>query len=132
MMTESVVRPVVVFHAKNEFEAQMARDALSAEEVPVLHLPSLTTGLFGMMQTTRVAVPEDCVEEALEVLAEAGFTGGVESMPRGLNAFGDAVRDAFPVAGKPGLGWRSPLLRVILGVALLIVVLVAAQAIRGR
>lgn len=130
-MTESM-RPVVVFHGKNEFEAQMARDALAAGEVPVLHVPSLTTGLFGMMQTTRVAVPEDCVEEALEVLGEAGFTGAVEPLPRGLYAFGDAVREAFPVAGKPGLGRGSRLGRVILGAAVLILVLVVFAVLRAH
>ena len=131
-MTEPSVRPVIVFHAKNEFEAQMARDALAAGEVPVLHLPSLTTGLFGMMQTTRVAVPEDCVEEALEVLNEAGFTGAVEPMPKGLNAFGDAVREAFPVAGKPGLGWGSNLYRVRAVIGLIVLALVVYAFLRGR
>ena len=131
-MTEPSVRPVIVFHAKNEFEAQMARDALAAGEVPVLHLPSLTTGLFGMMQTTRVAVPEDCVEEALEVLAEAGFAGAVEEAPRGLNAFGDAVREVFPVTGRPGLGWRSRLFRVWALVGLIALVLVVYAFLRGH
>ncbi len=130
-MTEST-RPVVVFHAKNEFEAQMARDALAAEEVPVLHLPSLSTGIFGMMQTTRVAVPENYVEEALEVLGEAGFTGAVEPRPRGLYAFGDAVREAFPVAGKPGLGWRSRLFQVWAVIGLLVLVLIVYAFLRGR
>ncbi len=130
-MTEPI-RPVIVFHGKNEFEAQMARDALAAEEVPVLHLPSLSTGIFGMMQTTRVAVPEDCVEEALEVLSDAGFTGAVEQMPRGLGAFGDAVRVAFPVAGKPGLGWRSPLFQVRTVIGLAVVALIVYAFLRGR
>ncbi len=129
-MTESM-RPVVVFHGKNEFEAQMARDALAADSVPVVHLPSLSTGIFGMMQTTRVAVPEDYVEEALEVLQEAGFTGAVEPAPRGLGAFGDAVREAFPVSGRPRLEPGSRLGRVLLGVGALLVLLVLIAFLRA-
>jgi hypothetical protein len=130
-MTETV-KPVVVFHGKSEFEAQMARDALAEAEIPVLHVPSLSTGIFGVMQTTRVAVPEDYVEEALEVLAEAGFAAAVQPLPRGIGAFNDATRAVFPVGEGRRLAWHGRLFRVwaLLGLALLALIIYAA--LRGR
>lgn len=68
-------RPVVVFQGENEFEAQMARDVLQSAMIPVLHVPSLSTGILGVRHTVYVAVPEEHVEAALEALEEAGLPG---------------------------------------------------------
>jgi hypothetical protein len=68
-----VSRSVVVFQGQNEFEAQMARDILAAAMIPVLHLPSLSTGILGLRQTIHVAVSEEYVEDALAALEEAGL-----------------------------------------------------------
>ena len=50
---ENPLRPVVVFHGNSEFEAQIARDALTAAEIPVLHLPSVSTGIFAVFTQGR-------------------------------------------------------------------------------
>jgi hypothetical protein len=75
-------RSVVVFHGQNEFEAQMARDVLQTNMIPVLHLPSLSTGILGLRQTTQVAVSEEYVEAALAALEEAGL----RSRPRWVSS----------------------------------------------
>lgn len=79
-----MARPVVVFQGQNEFEAQMARDVLQAAMIPVLHLPSLSTGILGLRQTTHVAVAEDYVEEALATLQDAGFAARAMPPSQGL------------------------------------------------
>ena len=106
------IRPVIVFHGRSEFEAQMARDTLQSAMVPVLHVPSLSTGIFGVRQSTRVAVPGRHAEEAIRVLRDAGFAAGEQEMPRGLDAFTDTFRNAFP--DRKG---DSSLLRILLLVA---------------
>ena len=88
-------KPVIIFQGSNELEAQIARDVLLSATIPVLHLPSLSTGIFGVPQTTRVAVPEQFVEPALAALREAGLTGEAHPVPTGLAEFRDTVKDRF-------------------------------------
>ena len=124
--------PVIVLHARNEFEAQMARDVLESAMIPVLHLPSLSTGIFGVPQTTRIAVPEDYVDDALEALGEAGLSPKVEETPRGLAAFRDTVNDRFPVGRGPASPRESVLSRVIIAVAVAVLAIAVYAALRGR
>jgi hypothetical protein len=114
------LHPVIVFHGRNELEAQMARDILSSARIPTIHLPSLSTGIFGVAQTTRIAVPADQVEKALEALREAGMEGRPEDVPRGFAAFRDAVNDRLPPPTLPHLP-GSRLMRVLVGLAVAIV-----------
>jgi hypothetical protein len=125
-------RPVIVLHARNEFEAQMARDVLESATIPVLHLPSLSTGIFGVPQTTRIAVPEEYVDDALEALTEAGLSPRVEETPRGLAAFQDTVRDQFFLGRGPGSPRESVLSRVIVAVAVVVLAVVVYAFLRGR
>ena len=127
------LRPVVVFHGNSEFEAQIARDALNAAEIPVLHLPSVSTGIFGTPSTVRVAVPEEWAEQAIQVIQDAGLEAGRSKIPGGMAAIGDAVREkVIPIAGGPArLPEKSWLRRVLIGLAILILVLVAATIFRN-
>ncbi len=131
---ETPARPVVVFHGRNEFEAQMARDVLTGSMIPVLHLPSLSTGLFGVPQTTRVAVPPDFVEAAMEALTEAGFEPRLEETPHGVAAFQDTVHEGFPVGRHRSSPVRedSVLRRVLIGLAVVILSLAVYAALRHR
>jgi hypothetical protein len=114
------LRPVIVFNGRNEMEAQMARDILSHARIPILHLPSLSTGVFGVSQTTRVAVPQDQVEKALEALREGGMEGHAERPPTGLAEFRETARDRLPPPRLPHLP-GSRLNRVLIGLAVAIV-----------
>ena len=67
---ETPLRPVVVFQGNSDLEAQIARDSLAAAMIPVLHLPSLSTGIFGMRSNVNVAVPEEYAEQA-QTLADS-------------------------------------------------------------
>jgi len=109
-------RPVVVFEGENEFEAQMVRDLLQTAMIPVLHVPSLSTGLFAQRQTTRVAVPEDRAEEAIALLQDEGFHAGETEPPKGLGEVNDAMGRAFP---KP---LRLIMLAVFLGMFVIVVI----------
>lgn len=126
------VRPVIVFHGRNEFEAQMARDLLRDAEIPVIHLPSLSTGIFGVAVSTRVAVPEEFVEEALEVLRDAELEAGVEETPRGLAAFEDTMREKFPFHRAPALPEGSHLRRVLTLLFVAAVVIGVYVVLRAR
>ncbi len=124
--------PVIVFHGRNELEAQLARDVLSGSMIPVVHLPSPSMGIFATAQTTRVAVPEEHVEAALSALADAGLEGAVEERAKGAAAIAESVQDALPFHRMTGLEGSSGLARVILGIAMLILVLaVSAVVIRS-
>ena len=103
------MKAVIVFTGRTEFEAQLARDLLESSLIPVFHVPGLTTGVFGMRQDTRVAVPEDQVAAAIEILREAGLEAGETEPPRGIAEFTGAFRQAFPDRGG-----HSTLLRVVL------------------
>lgn len=91
------LRSIIVFKGDNEFEAQMARDILIQEGVPVLHVPSLSTGVFGFRQTTRVAVPETFADQAVATLVEAGFAAGRQERPRGAGALSTMAQEALPL-----------------------------------
>lgn len=113
--------PVIVFHGENEFEAQAARDILTEASIPVLHIPSLSTGVFGMQQNTRVAVPEKYVEQALAALQEAGLTGRVEPRKRGLASFQETMQNTFPIAPLPS---HTRMTRILIGMGVVILALV--------
>jgi len=97
------MKPVIVFTADTVFEAQLARDLLVSAQIPVFHVPGLTTGVFGMRQDTRVAVPEEHVAAAVEVLRDAGFEAEPSAPARGIEEFRGAFRQAFPKRG--GRSW---------------------------
>ena len=88
---------MIVFKGDTEFEAQMARDILTQEGVPVLHVPSLSTGVFGFRQTTRVAVPENYADQAVDTLREAGFKAARQERPRGAGALATMTQEALPL-----------------------------------
>ena len=114
----NTMTPTIVFKGDNEFEAQMARDILTQAGVPVMHVPSLSTGVFGFRQTTRVAVPQSYVEQAVTTLSEAGFRAAPEEAPKGAGAFQTMFQDALPLRVR----------RLVLGVwilgALIILIIV--------
>jgi hypothetical protein len=89
-------QPVIVYHAGNEMEAQLARDILLTAGIPVLHLPGLSTGIWAIRRDLRVAVPEAAVDEALELLRNEGLDAAVEERARGAGAVDEAVREAIP------------------------------------
>ena len=124
--------PVVVLEARNEFEAQAARDTLLAAAIPVLHVPSLSTGIFGVPTSTRVAVPRDRAEEAVLVLQEAGFTPSVHDPRRGLAAVSEAARDKLGPLGHPTVTLGGHLGRAMLVVAAIILLIIALALWRGR
>jgi hypothetical protein len=122
---------VVVFRARNELEAQLARDVLLAAGLPVLHVPSLSTGIFGVAETTRIAVPQDAVEDALLVLAGAGLEGSAEPVPGGLSQFGEAMEGRFPVHRAQPLGAGSSLRWVMITILAVIAGLVVWSLLRS-
>jgi hypothetical protein len=124
--------PVIIFHGRNEFEAQIARDVLLSAAIPVLHLPSLSTGIFGVPTTTRVAVPEDYVDRALKTLREAGLEAGREERAKGLAAFRETVEERFPLHRASPLPAGSRLARVLVALALFIVILLWFAYFRGK
>ena len=63
-------KPVVIFRAKNDFEAQYARDILKNNNIQVLHVPSPTVAIYGTLYSRRVAVNEDDVDRAIVLLKE--------------------------------------------------------------
>jgi hypothetical protein len=109
-------RPIVVFRGENEFEAQMARDVLETNMIPVLHLPSLSTGILGTRHTTQVAVPEDYVEAALGALEEAGMSGKAMPPLTGLVPF-----SAPQVRRVRELYWILVMVLLVVAVAAVIV-----------
>ncbi len=129
---EPGVRPVIIFHGRNEFEAQMARDILQSAMIPILHIPSLSTGVFGVQHATRVAVAEDHVPQAMEALRDAGFSPAVEEPTRGWDEFRETVREGLPVDRAPAPPNESRLTRTMLIVLALIVVLGVYFVIRRR
>jgi hypothetical protein len=124
------MRPVIVFHAQNEFEAQVVRDALVTAMVPVIHVPSLSTGIFGVPQTLRVAVPHEYVEQALQALQEAGFEGEASELPKGIGAFREAMEDRLP-RRAPSFTESSSLARVLIGLAVIILALIVIVFVRS-
>ncbi|NNF05987.1 MAG: hypothetical protein HKN21_04445 [Candidatus Eisenbacteria bacterium] len=116
-------QPVIVFHGRTEFEAQMARDTLQSAMIPLIHVPSLSTGIFGTARPTRVAVPAEFVEQSIEVLKEAGFDAKPEKAPHGVEEFAGAVQDTFPATTSSG----SPRFILVVGF-----VLIAALVFFGR
>ena len=56
-------------------DAQMARDILKEASIPVVHIPSLSTGIFGVPQATRVAVPEEWIQQAERLLKSVNWSG---------------------------------------------------------
>jgi hypothetical protein len=127
------LRPVVVFHGNSELEAQIARDALTAATIPVLHLPSVSTGIFGTPSTVRVAVPEEFAEQAVQVIQQAGLMATMSKVPGEMAAIGEAIREkVIPVAGGPArLPEKSWLRRVLIFLAVLILFLVVATIYRN-
>jgi hypothetical protein len=123
------MRPVIVFHAQNELEAQVVRDVLVTAMVPVIHVPSLSTGIFGVPQTLRVAVPQEYVEQALQAMKEAGFEGEASDLPKGIGAFREAMEDRLP-RRAPTFTESSSLARVLIGLAVVIVALVVYSFLR--
>jgi len=124
------VEPVIVYHGRNEFEAQMARDVLASAMIPVLHVPSLSAGIFGVARPTRVAVPKEYAEAAVEALRDAGIGGSVQNRPKGLEEFQDAFGEGFP--RQPSLeGAQGPLRRSIPWLAALFLVVAIAAWSRG-
>ena len=93
-------KATIVFHGKGEFEAQMARDALVGAGIPVLHIPSLSTGVFGVPQTTSVAVPEEFAESAVAALKEGGFDARITERAKGVGAFQEMLEQAWPGSVK--------------------------------
>ena len=118
------LKPVVVFHGRNEMEAQMARDLLASSMLPVIHLPSPATGIFGAAETTRVAVPSEYAEEAVRLLREAGFESGATDPARGLRAIQEGVAAKLPRPEGSGLPEQSSLRRVLVGLLVAIGVLI--------
>ena len=119
-------RPVIVFHGRNELEAQAARDVLQSAGVPVLHVPSLSAGIFGVARPTTVAVPEELAPRAVAALEEAGLPGGVRDRARGLDEFRETVEDNFPRTARPP-GRETRLGQVVLwiGAAILLLGVIA-------
>ncbi len=130
---ENPLRPVVVFRGSNELEAQIARDVLTTAMIPILHLPSLSTGIFGVASTVRVAVPEHYAEQAIQAIQDAGLEASASSAPGGLAAFEDAVREkVIPLVGNPPrFSEKSSLRRVLIVLAIFIVTLVAITIYRS-
>jgi hypothetical protein len=130
---ENRLSPVVVFQGINELEAQIARDVLAAAMIPVLHLPSVSTGIFGVRSTVKVAVPEEYAEQAVEVIQEAGLEAISSRAPGGMAAIEDAVREK--IVRLPGEPMRLPenswLRRVLVVLAILIAILVAITVFRS-
>jgi len=110
------IRPVVVFEASNELEAQLARDILVSHMIPVLHQPSLSTGVFGTPTTTRVVVPEEYAEQAVEALREEGLHASAHAPVRGTAEFAEAARDKLP--GPVGRGLAMIFLGAVAAVIL--------------
>ncbi len=125
-------RAVIVYHGRNEFDAQMARDILQNASIPVVHVPSLSTGIFGVPQATRVAVPADFADAAIEALLEEGFEAHLEKNPTGFGAFRDTMQEKLPFDRSAEFPEKSQLRRVLVAIALLILALVVWAAIRGR
>lgn len=120
---EDPMRPVVVYEGRNELDAQNARDVLTTAMVPVIHVPSLSMGLFAVPQTTRVAVPERYAEQAIQVLKDAGLESEATEPQKGFAAFQQTMQDRLPI--RPFLlPERSRLGRVLVGLAVAIIVLV--------
>ena len=124
------MRPVVVFEGRSELDAQIARDVLVTAMVPVIHIPSLSTGIFGVPQTTRVAVPERYAEQAVKVLKDAGLEGEATEPPKGVAAFQQTMQDRLPTH-RFFLPEGSRLARVLVGLALVILVLVLFSFLRS-
>lgn len=122
---------VVVYHGRTEFDAQLARDVLLTAGIPVVHQPSLSTGILGVPVTTRVAVPGNAVPAALEALSEAGMEGAVEETPRGLAAFNDALAERFPLHRARGLPAGSRMRWVMTGILVLVLAIVLYVGFRG-
>lgn len=125
-------RAVIVYQGRNEFDAQMARDILKDASIPTVHIPSLSTGIFGVPQATRVAVPEEFADAAIEALLEEGFEAHMEENPRGLGAFRDTMREKLPFDRAAEFPEKSQLRRVLVGIAVIILALVVWVALRGR
>lgn len=119
-------KPVIVFQGNNDLEAQIARDILLSATIPVLHIPSLSTGIFGVPQTTRVAVPQEFVERALVALQEAGLEGKPHLPAKGLAAFQETMEDRFPTASPLP---RDSRMGRVLGFLVLMIVLLVVLAI---
>lgn len=130
---ENPLRPVVVFQGNNELEAQIARDILTTAMIPILHLPSVSTGIFGVASSVRVAVPERYAEQAIQAIQDAGLEASSSGAPGGMAAIEDAVREkVIPLVGNPPrFPEKSWLRRVLIVLAILIVVLVAATIYRN-
>jgi hypothetical protein len=111
-------QPVIVYHARNEMEAQLARDILATAGIPVLHLPGLATGMFAIRRDLRIAVPAAAADEALELLRNEGLDAAVEDRARGAASVDEAVRESLP---RP---LRLVLLVVFLGMFVLAVIAV--------
>ena len=124
-------QPVIVYHGRNEFDAQMARDVLQSASIPVVHVPSLSTGIFGVAHSTRVAVPADFADAAVEALLEEGFEAHLQSAPTGLAAFRDTIRETLPLERSAHLPKDSQLRRVLVGIALVILALAIWASLRG-
>lgn len=125
-------RAVVVYHGRNEFDAQMARDILNEASIPVVHIPSLSTGIFGVPQATRVAVPEEFADAAIEALLEQGFEAHTQESPKGFGAFRDTMSEKLPFDRSAQFPERSQLRRVLVTIALVIFALVVWAALRGK
>lgn len=121
--------PVVVFEGTNEFEAQAARDVLRAAGVPDLHLPSLSTGIFGVRHSSRVAVPRGWEEQAVQALADAGMDSEPQEPARGMDEFAETFARHIPNK-TPNLAGDSHLRWVLIVVGSTIVGLIAWQLTR--
>lgn len=129
---ENSLTPVVVFQGSNELEAQIARDVLTAAMIPVLHLPSVSTGIFGTPSTVRVAVPEQYAEQAILAIQDAGLEATSSGVAGGMAAIEEAVREKVVrhSTGPMRLPENSWLRRVLVILGLFIVVLVIATLLQ--
>lgn len=120
---EDSLRPVVVFQGNSEFEAQIVRDVLEGSMIPVVHIPSISTGIFGVASRVRVAVPEEFAEQAITAIREAGLEPSTSEVPTGMAAVEDAVQEkviAPLTRGLPRLPEKS-WLRVVQIVLLILI-----------
>lgn len=123
-MAPQPVRPVIVFEGRNELEVQLVHDTLTSAMVPVLHIPSPTTWMFGSLESRqRVAVPSEYAEQAVQVLRDAGFEARISTPARGLDAIQQSVSRRFPNR-EVGLPPQSSLRRVLIGLAVAIAALI--------
>lgn len=77
---------ILIYRADEPIEKAVILDILNNCEIPIIHTPELSMGLFGVVSENYVTIPKYCFDNAQKALEEEGFKVLEQRLNTGLNS----------------------------------------------